>query len=402
MSRQRIDFDEDKKLLFETSKGVQATQDFEDMGLSDDMMRGMATYGFEKPSAVQQRALLPILGGRDVIAQAQTGTGKTAMFCIGALELVDRSINATQSLILSPTRELAEQSKAQCMALGDFMNISVHAVIGGKSLAEDIRRLDAGVQIVSGTPGRVYDMIKRSNLQTRNIKVLILDEADTMLSKGFKQQIYDIYRHLPATQVILVSMSLPAEVLEMTTNFMVNPVRILVKRDELSLRGIRQYFVDVEKEEWKFATLCDLYDSLTITQAVIFCNTREKVDQLRLQMQKEQFTVLSMHAGMPQAERDTVMKSFRDGKGRVLITTDIFSRGLDIKQVTLVMNYDLPSQSRETYLHRIGRAGRFGRNGVAISLVTKEEISVLRDIEQFYSTQIEELPDVGGLMADGR
>ena len=233
---------------------------------------------FEKPSAIQQRAILPIVSGRDVIAQAQSGTGKTATFSIALLQSVDVSVRDTQALVLSPTRELATQIQSVVLALGDYLNVQCHACIGGTSIGEDIRKLDYGQHVVSGTPGRVFDMIRRRHLRTRNVKMLVLDEADELLNKGFRDQIYDVYRHLPpATQVVLLSATLPYDVLEMTTKFMTDPIRILVKRDELTLEGIKQFFVAVEKEEWKFDTLCDLYDTLTITQAVIFCNTRRKV-----------------------------------------------------------------------------------------------------------------------------
>jgi len=272
------------------------------------------------------------------------------------------------------------------------MSVEVHACIGGKSIPDDIRRLDAGVQVVSGTPGRVFDMIRRKNLRTRGIKMLVLDEADEMLSRGFKEQIYDVYRYLPPlTQVVLVSATLPREVLEMTRKFMNNPMRILVKRDELTLEGIKQFFVAVEKEDWKFDTLCDLYDTLTITQAVIFCNTRRKVDWLKEQMIQANFTVVAMHGEMEQEEREDVMKKFRLGEFRVLIATDVWARGLDVSQVSLVINYDLPN-NRELYIHRIGRSGRFGRKGVAINFVKNDDVRILRDIEQFYSTQIDEMP----------
>jgi ATP-dependent RNA helicase len=348
--------------------------------------------GFERPSAIQQRAIKPIIQGRDVIAQSQSGTGKTAVFSIGVLQSVNTTSNETQALTLSPTRELAEQTQKVLLALGDFMNIQCHACIGGKSIGEDIRRLDYGVQVVSGTPGRVYDMIKRQNLRTRGIKMLVIDEADEMLNKGFKEQIYDIYRYLPpSTQVVLVSATLPQEVLDMTGKFMNEPVKVLVKRDELTLEGIKQFFVAVEREEWKFDTLCDLYDTLTITQAVIFCNTRKKVDWLATKMREANFTVSAMHGDMPQQEREALMEEFRSGGSRVLIVTDLWGRGIDVQQVSLVINYDLPT-NRELYIHRIGRSGRFGRKGVAINFVKTEDVRVLRDIEQYYSTQIDEMP----------
>jgi ATP-dependent RNA helicase len=365
---------------------------FEAMALREDLLRGIYAYGFERPSAIQQRAIQPIVAGRDVIAQSQSGTGKTAVFCIGMLQVLDSSRNETQMLTLSPTRELAEQTQKVCLALGDYMNVQCHACIGGKSIGEDIRRLDYGVQIVSGTPGRVFDMIKRRNLRTRNLKLLVIDEADEMLNRGFKEQIYDIYRYLPpSTQVILVSATMPQEVLDMTRKFMNEPVRVLVKRDELTLEGIKQFFVAVEREEWKFDTLCDLYDTLTITQAVIFCNTKRKVDWLANKMREANFTVSAMHGDMPQRERDSIMSEFRSGASRVLIATDIWGRGLDVQQVSLVICYDLPN-NRELYIHRIGRSGRFGRKGVAINFVKNDDVRILRDIEQYYSTQIDEMP----------
>ncbi|KAG2013818.1 ATP-dependent rRNA helicase RRP3, variant 2 [Coprinopsis cinerea AmutBmut pab1-1] len=358
----------DDKLVFESSEAISTVSTFDDLGLKEDLLRGIYAYNFEKPSAIQQRAILPIIQGRDVIAQAQSGTGKTATFSISILQSIDVTVRETQALVLSPTRELATQIQSVILALGDYMNVQCHACIGGTSIGEDIRKLEYGQHVVSGTPGRVFDMIRRRSLRTRNIKMLVLDEADELLNKGFKDQIYDVYRYLPpATQVVLLSATLPYDVLEMTTKFMTDPIRILVKRDELTLEGIKQFFVAVEKEDWKFDTLCDLYDTLTITQAVIFCNTRRKVDWLTEKMRASNFTVSSMHGEMVQKERDAIMAEFRSGTSRVLITTDVWARGIDVQQVSLVINYDLPA-NRENYIHRIGRSGRFGRKGVAINV----------------------------------
>ena len=222
--------------------------------------------------------------------------------------------------------------------------------------------------------------------------MLVIDEADEMFNKGFKEQIYDIYRYLPAeTQVVVVSATLPQEVLSMTEAFMNDPIKVLVKRDELTLEGIKQFFVAVEKEEWKFDTLCDLYDTLTITQAVIFCNTRKKVEWLAEKMKSNNFAVCAMHGEMKQEQRDQVMEDFRSGGSRVLIATDIWGRGIDVQQVSLVINYDLPT-NRELYIHRIGRSGRFGRKGVSINFLTSGDVGTMRDIEQFYSTQVDEMP----------
>jgi len=372
---------------------TEPTETFDEMNLKPSLLRGIYAHGFERPSAIQQRAIKPILRGRDVIAQSQSGTGKTAVFSISALQMLDEKMKDTQVVILSPTRELAEQTQRVVQSLGDYMNVKSHACIGGKSLGLDLKAMEQNAaQIVSGTPGRVFDLIQRSALNTRNLKALIIDEADEMLQKGFKEQIYDIYRYLPpSTQVVLVSATLPPDVLDMTRKFMNDPIRILVKRDELTLEGIKQFFVSVEKEEWKFDTLCDLYDTLTISQAVIFCNTKAKVDFLAKKMRENHFTVCAMHGDMDQKERDKVMEDFRSGNARVLIATDIWGRGIDVQQVSLVICYDLPI-NRELYIHRIGRSGRFGRKGVAINFVTEQDVSILRDIERFYSTQIDEMP----------
>mmetsp|Transcript_21375 Transcript_21375/g.35737 ORF Transcript_21375/g.35737 Transcript_21375/m.35737 type:complete len:370 (+) Transcript_21375:159-1268(+) len=362
------------------------------MSLKEELLRGIYAYGFEKPSAIQQRAIVPLLKGHDVIAQAQSGTGKTATFAIGVLQNIDMSLRRTQALLLAPTRELAQQIQKVVKNLGDYMNVICHACIGGTNVRDDIKTLENGCHVVVGTPGRVYDMINRGALRTTDMKMFILDEADEMLSRGFKDQIYDVFKNMPPKiQVGLFSATMPGDVLEITQRFMRDPIRILVKRDELTLEGIRQFYIAVEKEEWKLDTLCDLYETITITQAIIYSNTRRKVDWLTQKMQARDFTVSAMHGDMDQKERELIMKEFRSGSSRVLITTDLLARGIDVQQVSLVINYDLPT-NKENYLHRIGRSGRFGRKGVAINFVTQEDTRPLREIEQFYNTQIEEMP----------
>merc|ERR1719383_334765 len=222
--------------------------------------------------------------------------------------------------------------------------------------------------------------------------MFILDEADEMLSRGFKDQIYDVFRFMSESiQVILLSATIPTEVLEVTKKFMRDPIRILVKKEQLTLDGIKQFYIMVEREDWKLDTLCVLYETLTITQAVIFCNTRRKVDQLTSDMHERDFTVSAMHGDMDQKDRDLIMREFRSGSSRVLITTDLLARGIDVQQVSLVINFDLPT-NRENYIHRIGRGGRFGRKGVAINFVTEEDAHMLADIQKFYNTLVEELP----------
>lgn len=371
----------------------QVTESFDDMGLNQQLLRGIYGYGFEKPSAIQMRAIVPCTKGHDVIAQAQSGTGKTATFAISCLQNIDVELPATQALILGPTRELAQQIQKVVLSLGDYMGASCYACVGGNNMKNEIQRLQADPQqIIVGTPGRVFDMITRKVINPRDIKIFVLDEADEMLSRGFKDQIYDIFRTLPGNiQVVLLSATMPTEILDVTKRFMRDPIQILVKKEELTLEGIRQFYVNVEKEEWKLETLCDLYETVTITQCVIFLNTRKKVEYLTQQLNKRDFTVSCMHGEMDQKNREQVMREFRTGSSRVLITTDLLARGIDVQQVSLVINYDLPT-NRENYIHRIGRGGRFGRKGAAINFVTEDDKRTLMDIETFYNTTIEEMP----------
>lgn len=390
-----------------SSEGVTVTgaeeypvfESFDDYSLDENLLRGIYSYGFEKPSAIQQRGIKPILDGRDTIGQAQSGTGKTATFVIGVLQRISTSSRSCQGLILAPTRELANQIQKVAIALGDYLKVKCHACIGGTSVREDIEKLKDGQHLVVGTPGRVFDMISKRHLRVDDLITFVLDEADEMLSRGFKDQIYDIFKTLPPNiQVCLFSATMAPDILDLTTKFMRDAVRILVKKDELTLEGIRQFYVAIEKEEWKLDTLCDLYETLTITQAIIYCNTRRKVDYLADQLQKRDFTVSIMHADLDQQNRDLVMREFRSGSSRVLISTDLLARGIDVQQVSLVINYDLP-QNMENYLHRIGRSGRFGRKGVAINFVTNSDVRSMKDIEKYYHTQIEEMPmDIADLI----
>jgi len=300
---------------------------------------------------------------------------------------------------LAPTRELANQIQKVAIALGDYLKVKCHACIGGTSVRDDIDKLKDGQHMIVGTPGRVFDMCSKRHLSCDRLRIFVLDEADEMLSRGFKDQIYDIFKCLPPNvQVCLFSATMAPEMLDLTGKFMRDPVRILVKKDELTLEGIRQFYVAIEKEEWKIDTLCDLYETLTITQAIIYCNTRRKVDMLSGEMSKRDFTISTMHAELDQKDRDLIMREFRSGSSRVLISTDLLARGIDVQQVSLVINYDLPS-NLENYLHRIGRSGRFGRKGVAINFVTNKDVTVMKDIEKYYHTQIEEMPmDIADLI----
>ncbi|KZP03836.1 P-loop containing nucleoside triphosphate hydrolase protein [Athelia psychrophila] len=370
----------------------QVVDNFDDMELKPELLRGIYAYGYERPSAIQQRAIVPIVKGHDVVVQTPlSGTRVMATFSISILQQVDLSIKGTQALILVPTRELAQEIQKLIIGLGDYMNIECHACVGGTNVREDKAKVQEGIPVVVGTPGRVFDMINRRALRTDFIKIFCLDEADEMLSNGIKDSIYKVFQLLPQdTQVVLHSANMSTEVLGVIKKFMRDPVRILVKRDELNIEGIKQFYIAVDKQEGKLDTICGLFETVT-KQAVIFCNTRRQVDWLTAKMQSHHFNASSMHGNMEQKHVEVLMKEFRSGSFRALVTTDSFSRAIDVQQASLVINYGIPTK-KESYIHRVGRGGRLGCEVVAINLVTIDEVRMLRDIEQFYSTQIDEMP----------
>ena len=377
----------------------QPIDSFDDMGLNEALLRGIYTYGFERPSAIQQRAIRPLVDMKDLIAQAQSGTGKTACFTIGLLQNIDAKSRRCQAVVVAPTRELAIQHEKVANALGEYSGVSTLALIGGTSIKTSIDKLRAGVQLVVGTPGRVLDMMQRGRLDVSELNYIVLDEADEILSRGFEEQVYQLFQLVPReAHVALFSATMPPEMLALTSKLMsADAVRILVKREQQTLDGIRQYYVHVGQEANKFECLCDLYESLSITQAMIFVNTRRKVEWLTEHMHSRDFTVSAIHADLSQDERSLIIQSFRAGTARVLITTDVLARGIDVQQVNLVINYDLQTDI-SNYVHRIGRSGRFGRKGVAINFLTADDVSKAREIEGYYSTTIEELPrDVSDL-----
>jgi len=365
---------------------------FDNMGLNDQLLRGVYAYGFEKPSVIQSRAIKPMMTGRDIIAQAQSGTGKTATFVIGCLNQIDPTKNVSQALLLSPTRELAQQTYRVVQALGRYLKVTSTICIGGTNMRETMADFERGVQVVVGTPGRVCDVIERHIFRTNSLRIVVIDEADEMLSRGFKDQIYDVFQALPPdVQVGLFSATMPPEAIKMSEKFMRKPIRILVKREQLTLEGIKQFYIDVDREDWKIEVLSDLYSTLSITQCVIFCNQRRKVEQVTAMMTKRGHPVSCTHGDLEPAERNAILNDFKLGKTRILITTDLLARGIDVQQVSLVINYDLPTNP-ENYLHRIGRSARFGRKGVAVNFVTREETAKLRDLMRMYDTEIKEMP----------
>ena len=272
------------------------------------------------------------------------------------------------------------------------MNLTYNLSVGGTTIRDNLDELLRNPQIVIGTPGRVLDMINKKALNTRQLKILIVDEADEMLSKIFSNQIYDIFRFLPNNiQVGLFSATMTPEFFKISNNFMRNPIKILVKNEELTLEGIKQFYINIDKQEFKFDTLCDIYEACSISQTIIYCNSKRGVEELSNRLLDNNFSVSSIHGEMNQTERNQIMSDFRNGTSRIMISTDLLSRGIDIQQVSLVINYDIPNNP-ESYIHRIGRSGRYGRKGVAINFITNYDSRRMEDIEKYYSTQVEELP----------
>lgn len=369
----------------------QCVETFDELSLRPELLRGIYGYGFEVPSPIQQKAILPIIKEKDVIAQAQSGTGKTATFAIGTLQMIETDKDEVQTLVLAPTRELAQQIAIVYQFLGEFMKVKVHLLIGGTRVGSDLEKLKEGPHIVVGSPGRVLDLIKKKVLNLAYLKNFVLDEADEMLSKGFLENIKEVINYIPpSTKINLFSATMPKEIVAMTHLFMNDPAKILVKNEELTLEGIKQYYVYLKKED-KLDVLLQIYRGIEIAQAIIYCNSKKTVDFITEELKKKGHMVSSIHGDLKQFERDQVMRDFRCGATRVLITTDLLARGIDVYQVSLVINYELPRE-KETYIHRIGRSGRFGRKGNAINFVTPSEKEDLEALQKHYNTIIEALP----------
>jgi translation initiation factor 4A len=376
-----------------TSVELKTYTNFDEMDLNEDLLRGIYSYGFEEPSRIQRVAIVPMRTGRDFIAQAQSGTGKTGTFAIGMLNNLDKTLNKLQAIILLPTRELAEQVYDVVSAISSYMKIKTLFAIGGENTEEQRKTLHNGAQVMIGTPGRVYDLIvnKSSPECVEQLKMLILDEADEMLSEDFQVQVREIFRFIPPTiQVCLFSATLSEDILNITKRFLRDPIKILVEPEKLTLDGIRQYYVQMREQD-KFAVLMDLYESMSISQTIIFCNSRERVEDIAERLRKNNFTVGMIHGSKEWKHRKSILRDFREGKLRILLATDILSRGIDVQQVAIVINFDIPRDIAK-YLHRIGRAGRYGRKGIGINFLTRETEEQLNAIMKHYKVSIEEMP----------
>ena len=365
------------------------------MNLKEPLLRGIYGYGFEIPSDIQKQAIMPIIEGKDIIAQAQSGTGKTGSFSISILERIDVQQPYTQALILSPTHELVKQTADVIRDIGRNMEgLKVKTLVGGSPVREDVISLKYHTpHIVVGTVGRVLDMFQKRHLRGDTLKILVMDEADEMLSQGFSEKIRWLFQNyfIDSMQVVLFSATMPREIVHLSEHFMNAPEKLLMKKEELSLKCIQQYFVAVLHDQMKYERLKELFSVLSVSKSIIYCNSVKRVMDLYDWMMHERFSVCYIHSNMDKNERKNALNVFRTSDTRVMISSDITARGIDVQQVSLVINFDL-TRNVHTYLHRIGRGGRWGRKGMAINFITKQDIPDIKKIEYYYKIDINELP----------
>ncbi|WP_373443392.1 DEAD/DEAH box helicase [Lacticaseibacillus paracasei] len=353
---------------------------FKELGLDHDLLKAIAQSGFEEATPIQAETIPLVLAGKDVIGQAQTGTGKTAAFGLPILQNIDKADRSIQALVISPTRELAIQTQEELYRLGQDKKIKVQAVYGGADIRRQIRQLSEHPQIVVGTPGRILDHIGRHTLKLQNLKVLVLDEADEMLDMGFIDDIEKIVEQMPtARQTLLFSATIPASIMRLTNKFMHEPVTVKIKAKELTADTVEQYYVRAKDYE-KFDVMTRLFDVQDPDLALIFGRTKRRVDELTRGLKARGYRAEGIHGDLTQQKRMSVLRQFKSGQLDFLVATDVAARGLDISGVTHVYNYDIP-QDPDSYVHRIGRTGRAGHKGVSVTFVTPNEIEYLHTIE---------------------
>jgi translation initiation factor 4A len=365
---------------------------------NSDLLKGIFTYGFERPSPIQAKAIQPMADGRDLIAQSQSGTGKTGAFSIGMLLRINPLLKYPQGLIIANTRELASQIHYVLTNIANFMNIKVALCIGGIDVKSNLNTA-LNSHILIGTPGRIVDLISRQSYKHKlfeKLEIVVLDEADVLLKDDFLDKIKKILLATPKeTQICIFSATFSEDALDLTKRFLVNPVHILVEKEKVSLNLIKHYKINVEEERNKYDVLTELYQNINICQAVIFVNSIDKADMVSDKMIHDGHSVGVIHSKLPDIERSKILTEFRNMHTRVLIATDIISRGIDVQQVGLVINYDIPSEP-DKYIHRVGRSGRYNKTGVAINFVTKSRFDRdnISHIEDKYTIEINDLPSL--------
>ena len=361
---------------------------FEELELDPRVLRAVKEMGFEETTPIQAQSIPAVMSGRDVIGQAQTGTGKTASFGIPLLHKVDPGRKKTQAVILCPTRELAIQVSNELHNLAKYLHgVRILPIYGGQDISRQIRSLKGGVQIIVGTPGRVMDHLRRKTIRCDEVDTIVLDEADEMLNMGFREDIETVLGYLPEEhQTVLFSATMPKEILDITKRYQKDAVTIKVVKKELTVQNIEQYYFDIRRKD-KLDVLTRLLDVYDPKLSLIFCNTKHMVDELANELQNRGYFAEGLHGDMKQQQRDRVMKNFRSGKTQILVATDVAARGIDVDDVEVVFNYDLP-QDDEYYVHRIGRTGRAGKTGKAFSFVKGKEVYKLKEIMRYCKTRI--------------
>ena len=350
---------------------------FEDMQLSKKVLNAVRDMGFEEPSPIQAQTIPLALEGHDVIGQAQTGTGKTAAFGIPTIEQIDEKNKYIQALVLTPTRELAIQIAEEFNKIGKYKRVKTLPVYGGQMIDRQIRALRFGVKVVVGTPGRLIDHIRRNTIKLDHVKMLILDEADEMLDMGFIEDIEEIMSNVAQgenRQTLLFSATMPAPIEKLARSYMHNPQKVMISREQLTVPSVDQLYFETRD---KFEGLCRVLDIEDSGKYIIFCRTKKNVDDLQASLQVRGYMAGSLHGDMSQAQRDRVMRRFREGKLEILIATDVAARGIDIDDISHVINFDIP-QDHESYVHRIGRTGRAGRTGIAVTFIEPKEYRQLK------------------------
>ena len=368
---------------------------FDSLNLNENLLKGVYLYGFTQPSKIQIKGIMSINTGRDCILQSQSGTGKTATYLLGVLNRLEPEEKVCQGLVITPTRELASQVFDVATDLAKYTDYKFAKCTGGTDVMQNKTDLKT-CSIVIGTIGRIFHMICEKKINVHKLKFIVLDEADELLDDGINDKLESIVEKLPVgIQVVLISATMSMNVFNASKKLMHDPIKVLLKNNEVIVDLISQFYLDVETEDLKFDTLMDLYNLVSTSQAIIFCNTIRKVEWLEQNLKQNNFTITVIHSNMTQVERDNTVKDFRDGKTRLLLTTDLLSRGIDIPQVNMVINYDLPP-NKETYVHRIGRCGRFDKKGVAITMVKMtdpSDVKTFNKMKHFYKMDIREMPD---------
>lgn len=370
-------------------------ENFETLGLKENIVKGVYSYGFINPSDIQSKGIKVIMTGKNCILQSQSGTGKTGTYLLGTLQNIDENKKYIQSIIITPTRELAEQVYSVGKELSKYSSIKITLCVGGTNIG-NFKKEAKTSHLLIGTIGRIYHMMEENVFDISKLVQVTLDEADNLLDKNYNTKVFELLDKLSdKTQKCFLSATVNRNLKDKCKQFLDEPEMVLLRKEEVQVKAIKNFYLNTEKEENKFETLIDLYNLISTSHTMIFCNSINKIEFLSQELEKEGFPITTIHGGLTHEERNNIVKDFRDGKTRILLTTDLLARGIDIPEVKLVINYDLP-KSHETFIHRIGRCGRFGKTGVSISFVKMDDFKDKKNFESLknhYAIEINETPE---------